>query len=148
MKKLIRNFIILHTILFIVTGVGIWFILNRFFPSISLFGYSIVPLFFYVLGLFFICCLRRTSLDESNKMVNTYMMFRMIKIFVSLSGLIIYSILYKETIRSFAIVFLIFYIINLVWETYVFTQLEKYIKFKMEQNKPPIERINSDELED
>lgn len=147
MKKIIRNFIILHTILFVVAGVGIWLILHYFFPNMQVDGYSMIPLFFYVLGLFFIVFLRRTSLDKTKKLVNTYMMFRMIKVFATFVILIVYWLIDKSNIRSFAIVFLIFYLINLIWETYIFTFIEKYIKFKMDQNKPPVEQINSDDLE-
>ncbi len=144
MKKLISKIILLHTILLIVAGGGVWFILKHFFPNMQVDGYALIPLFFYVLGLLFIVFLRRSALRESKKMVNTYMMFRMIKMFATFVILIAYWVIDKQHIRSFAIIFLIFYSMNLVWETYIFTQIEKYIKFKIEQNKPPVEQVNSD----
>lgn len=147
MKKLISNIIILHTILFVGTGVGIWLILTYFFPNMQLDGYALIPLFFYVLGLLFIVFLRRSALKESKKTVNTFMMFRVIKVVAILMILIAYWLIDKQNIRSFAIVFLMFYLIHLMWETYIFTQIEKYIKFKMEQNKPPAEQIDSDVVE-
>ena len=145
MKKLTTKFFIIHTILSIVTGVGIWYILNHFFPFLIVRGYIIIPLFFFILGALFIYRFRHTSLSKPKEMVNTYMLMRMIKIFISFVIIFIYWLIHKPNIRSFAIVFVIFYLINLVWETYIFTKMENYLKFKLDQKKPPIERIDTDE---
>ena len=49
--------------------------------------------------------------------------------------------IHQAGIRSFAIVFIIIYLIDLVWETYIYLRMEKYIKNKSEHNKPPKEPI-------
>ena len=67
---------------------------------------------------------------------------RMIKIFVSAVILFIYWIVDKDHIRNFAIIFVIFYVINLIWETYIYLRMEMYIKYKGDQKKPPRERID------
>lgn len=97
--------------------------------------YYIVPLFFYLLGVVFIIQFRRTPVNEPKKMVNLYMLMRMIKIFMSVILILIYWFLDKPHIRSFAIIFVIFYLINLIWETYIYMRMELYFKYKDKQHK-------------
>lgn len=140
MKKLVVYFVILHTAMLLITGFGIWFILKHFFPQILIGSYYIVPLFFYILGLIFILQFRQTP-REAAKMVNMHLMTRSVKIFTSLGVILIYWALDKTSARNFAIIFIIFYLVTLIWETYIYLRIEKYIKFKDEQEKPPAERI-------
>jgi len=70
------------------------------------------------------------------------MLLRMIKIFISAAIIFIYWIMDKEGIRSFAIIFIVFYVINMIWETYIYMRMEMYFKYKGDQHKPPRERID------
>ena len=141
MKKLIFNFLIFHTVVMAVTGVGIWLLLEAFFPTLLVKGYYIIPLFFYLLGILFITQFRHSAITHQTKMVNLYMLLKVIKVFVSFITILIYWFIHQAGIRSFAIVFIIFYLIDLVWETYIYLRMEKYIRNKSEHNKPPKEQI-------
>ena len=141
MKKLIINFLIFHTVVMAVTGVGIWLLLEAFFPILLVKGFYIIPLFFYLLGILFITQFRLSAITHPMKMVNLYMLLKMIKVFVSFITIVIYWFIHQAGIRSFAIVFIIFYLIDLVWETYIYLRMEKYIRNKSEHNKPPKEQI-------
>jgi len=112
------------------------------FPEVQVKGYIFIPLFFYIMGLIFIYRFNRTPLDKPAGVVNVYMMMRIIKIFVSFVILLFYWILDKNHIRNFAVIFIIFYVINLLWETNIYLWMEKYIKHKKDQEKPPHERID------
>ncbi|MDR2817077.1 MAG: hypothetical protein LBB62_10320 [Proteiniphilum sp.] len=135
MKKLTKYFFIVHTAMLLITGFGIWFILYKFFPDIMVDRYYIIPLFFYLLGIIFIYRFRRTPVNEPKKMVNLYMLMRMIKIFTSFVIILIYWLLDKIHIRNFAVIFVIFYLINLIWETYIYMRMELYFKYKDKQQK-------------
>lgn len=135
MKKLTIYFLIVHTIMSLITGFGIWFILLKFFPETMVDYYYIVPLFFFLMGIIFIFRFKRTPVNEPKKMVNFYMLMRMIKIFMSAVLILLYWFLDKAHIRSFAIIFIIFYIINLIWETYIYMRMELYFKYKDKQLK-------------
>ena len=141
MKKLVVYFIILHTAMLLITGFGMWLILSHFFPEILIDSYVIIPVFFYILGIIFILQFRRTP-REAGKVVNVYMLIRTFKIFTSFAIILIYWVLDKANIRNFAILFIIFYLISLIWETYIYLRMEKYIKYKKDQEKPPTERIS------
>ncbi len=97
--------------------------------------YFIIPLFFYLMGIIFISQFRRTPISNPKKMVNLYMLMRMIKVFLSVTIILIYSILDKPNIRNFAILFVVFYLINLIWETYIYMRMELYFKYKDKQQK-------------
>ncbi len=142
MKKLTRYFLMLHTAMILITGFGMWIILKQFFPEMLVKGYILVPLFFYVMGLIFIYLFNRTPLDKPAGAVNTYMLMRMIKIFVSFVIILLYWLFDKVHLRNFAIIFIIFYLINMIWETNIYLWMEKYIKYKKDQEKPPRERID------
>ncbi len=133
MKKLALYFLIAHTLLVLATGFGVWFILKKFFPEIMIEHYYIIPLFFYLLGFIFIWRVKRTPVNEPKKMVNLYMLMRMIKIFLSAVLILLYWMCDKPNIRSFAIIFIVFYVINLIWETYIYMRMELYFKHKHEE---------------
>ncbi|WP_298650881.1 hypothetical protein [uncultured Proteiniphilum sp.] len=135
MKKLAIYFLIVHTTLLLITGFGIWFILDNFFPEIMVDYYYIIPLFFYLMGIIFIYRFRRTPVGEPKKVVNLYMLMRMIKIFMSVVIILLYWFLDKPHIRNFAIIFVVFYLINLIWETYIYIRMELYFKYKDKQQK-------------
>lgn len=137
MNKLTKYFLIFHTIMILATGVGLWFILKLFFPEMLVKGYFIIPLFFYLMGLIFIFRFRRTPLDNSVQLVNLYMLIRVIKIFTSFAIILLYWLIHQPYIRNFASIFVIFYLISLIWETYIYLRMEKYIKYMKEQNKKP-----------
>lgn len=142
MKKLTKYFIIIHTAMQLITGFGIWILLKEFYPEILIKSYFIIPLFFYVMGLIFIYLFNHTSIDKPQKVVNVYMLLRMIKIFISGVIIFIYWLVDKPELRHFTIIFVIFYVINLIWETYIYMRMEMYFKYKGDQKKPPRERID------
>ena len=139
MKKLIINFLIIHTVVMAVTGVGVWLLTVAYFPALQAKGYVVIPLFFYLLGIIFITQFRRSAITHPVKMVNLYMLLKVIKVFVSFITILIYWFIHKAGLRSFVIIFIIFYLIDLVWETYIYLRMEKYIKYKSDHDKPPKE---------
>lgn len=136
MKRLITCFIILHTSMVLITGGGIWWLTNCFFPNLLIDEYWVIPLFFFILGLVFIGQFPKAIFKKKrDKLVNLYMLMRMIKIFTSFVFILVYWFIDKQNIRNFAILFIIFYLMNLIWETYIYTRMEKYIKQKDNQEK-------------
>lgn len=142
MKKLTIYFLIVHTAMLLIMGFGIWFIINKFFPSIMIEHYYIIPLFFYLMGIIYISRLRRTPIDKPKKMVNLYMLIRMIKIFLSFMVILLYWLIDKPNIRNFAIIFVVFYLVNLIWETYIYMRMELYLKHKSEGFHSPQKPID------
>lgn len=135
MHKLVNKYLTIHTTMLFVLGIGGWFVLKFMFPEVQIKGYSIIPLFFYFIGVALFLQFSRVSISKPSNTANMYMRMRVIKVFISFAIIIAYWLINKPDIRAFAIAFAVFYLIYLIWETFVFLRLEKYIRANKNQNK-------------
>ena len=140
MSKLIKYLYFFHTLVMVIIGIGVWFIINQFFPDMMVNGFGVIPVFFYFMGIIFIWRFKKAPFHDSGYIVNLYMLLRMIKVFTSFAIILIYWLVHKSYIRNFAIIFIIFYLISILWETYIYLRMEKYMKYKADQNKHHEER--------
>lgn len=90
--------------------------------------YPFVPLFFFIIGVLTISIF--VSVDKTNpgKLVNVYMLIKMIKMLLSAIFALVYIIGIKDNNLSFGVVFAIYYLIYLGLETYFYSRMEKAIK--------------------
>jgi uncharacterized membrane protein YiaA len=135
MKKFVRKFWIIHTLLLLALGVGVWVALKFLFPELEVKGYFIIPLFFYLIGVVLFWRFRRISISNPSKTTNMYMQMRVIKMLLSFAILIAYWLLNKPGIRSFAIVFAVFYLVYLIWETFLLLRFEEHIRSMRNENE-------------
>ena len=145
MRKLVRHFIIVHTVMLFVVGFGVWFVLERFFPDMLIDSYFVIPAFFYVAGLVLIVVLRRMPKNQPRQMVNLYMLLRVIKMLAALGIVAIYWFFDRAQIRSFATIFAVFYLIYLIIETYIYSKMEIFLKMKEKENHPKIKKPLKDQ---
>lgn len=140
MDRLTKYLYLFHTIIMIIIGVGGWLVVHHLFPQMKFNGYAIIPCFFYLMGVVFIWRFKVAPFHNSARIVNLYMLLRMIKIFASFAVLVIYWLIHTTYIKNFAIVFVVFYLISIMWETHIYLRMEKYIKNETEQNRDLEER--------
>lgn len=140
MDRLAKYLYLFHTIIMIVIGVGGWLVVHHIFPQMKFNGYAIVPSFFYLIGLIFIWRFKIAPFHNSVHIVNIYMLLKMIKTFASFIVIAIYWLIHTTYIKNFAIVFAIYYILSIIWETLMYLRMEKYMKREFEQNRHPEER--------
>ncbi len=126
MKKLRRKFILLLTLFVVVIGFGSWLVLIRFFPQLAFLDYPIIPLFFLIVGIVSIYILTGLKIDKPNKLLNTFMLIRGVKMFLALILTTIYWLVDRAEIKSFAIMMVVFYLCYLFLETYIYIQLETW----------------------
>ena len=136
MKKLRRKFIFLLTLFVVVIGFGSWLILIHFFPQLAFFYYPLIPLFFFIVGVVSIYILTGLKIDRPNKLLNTFMLIRGIKMFLALVLTTIYWLVDRAEIKSFAIMMVVFYLCYLFLETYIYIKLETWNR----KNLPPINK--------
>ena len=67
---------------------------------------------------------------DKKQMVNVYMLTKVVKILLSLVVIAIFAFNYKEQLKGFIIVFILFYLLYLAVETSLFVKIEKHIKEK------------------
>ncbi len=128
MKKLKRKFIVLLTLFIGIVGFGGWLILIHFFPTLAFKDFPIIPVFFFTVGLISIFVLTELKITKPNKLLNTFMMIRGIKMLLAVILTIIYWLLDRAEIRSFAIMLAAFYLCYLFLETYIYIQIETWNK--------------------
>ena len=138
MKKLRRRFILLLVLFIVVVSIGSWLILNMFFPHLLFQDYPLVPLFFLIVGVVSIYTLTKLKLDKPNKLINTFMLVRGVKMFFAIILALAYWKVNSADIKSFAIALVVFYLFYLFLETYIYIKLEKW-------NRKNLSLINKEE---
>jgi predicted neutral ceramidase superfamily lipid hydrolase len=128
MKKLRRRFLLLLTVFIVIVGFGSWLILIHFIPSLAFYDYPLIPLFFYTVGIVSIYILTGLKIDKPNKLLNTFMLIRGIKMFLAIVMATTYWLLDRAEIRSFAIMLVAFYLCYLFLETYIYIKIETWNK--------------------
>ena len=140
MKKLRLKFITLLTFFIVIVGFGGWLILIHFIPSMAFYDYPIIPIFFFTVGLVSINVMTRLKIDKPNKLLNTFMLIRGIKMMLAVILTTIYWLADRAEIKSFAIMLVAFYLCYLFLETYIYIQLETWNK----KNLPPLKKKEND----
>ena len=140
MSKLIKYIYVFHTLVVLIVGIVGWLITHRLLPHMSIIGYVIIPTFFYIVGLIFIWRFKKAPFHNSGYIINLFMLLKMVKIFTSFGIILIYWFIHQAYIRNFAIIFIIFYLISTLWETFIYMKMEKDMKIESDQNKHEEER--------
>lgn len=107
----------------------LYYVFPQFFPN---WYFQIVFFFLIIESLLmnFVATKRKSA--SSKKMVNVYMLCKVVKILTSLVFITIYALVVKENIKSFVLVFVVFYGLYLFFETYLFSKIEKELKEKQQ----------------
>jgi len=124
--------IILSIALFgIVLGALIQALLNYQFPQFYPNWYEGILAFFIILESLILIYVDSASRKVTQRqMLNTYMLTKVIKVFAALIFIGIYALTIKENIKSFVLIFMIFYLLFLAFESYLFLRIEKRLKKK------------------
>ena len=70
---------------------------------------------------------------EQKKLVNLYMSTRVAKIILSLAFIGIYSLVEVTGLKNFVMVFMLFYLLSIGFETWYFIKIEKRVKERKEE---------------
>lgn len=128
MHKLTNQLMALTAVLQIVLGWSGWLILKSLYPEMSLFWYAYMPLLFALLGIVSIILFGKNYKMKATKLVNLYLLMKLVKFFVVGVFFLGFYFIVKENIRVFASVFAIYYAFYILLETFIFYSIEKQIK--------------------
>lgn len=134
MEKLRNKLILILTAVILVVGLATQTVMTKFFSTELFYGYLSIPVFYMVIGLASIFFLTHDKNLSAEKRARQYMMHRTIKLLLAFAFIIIYWLINKADIKPFAIVFVVFYLIYLFFETYLYMQIEKTLKKNENQN--------------
>ena len=132
MEKTRSKFILILTAVILITGFGLKYLITEALPQYSFSAFTSIPVFFFLLGLGLIYTLTGINNTDGKKLVNKYMLMRVIKVLLSLAFLLVYWLINKREIKNFAVAFIVFYMIFLIFETWVYLQVEKKMKKNVE----------------
>lgn len=105
-------------------------VLHYFFPGFSWNWFAGVFLFFMVIESFIInLVINNSNNNDKKRLVNIYMLSKTVKIVLSLFFVLIYYLIAGGAdLKMFIIVFVAFYFLFLLAETYLLGKIEKHIK--------------------
>jgi hypothetical protein len=114
----------------LLVGAIIAIILHSYFPGFSWNWYLGIFIFFMVVETFILNLVEKNSHSEDKKrLVNIYTLTKVIKIVLSLIFVLTYYIIERtNNLKMFIIIYIVFYILFLIAETFLFTRVEKHIK--------------------
>lgn len=128
MKALRYKLELILTVVMLIAGWGIWWVQTTYFPVAVITAYPFIPLTFYISGLGLIEIIYRLDKSNPRKLVNMYMLLRVIKMLIAGILALIYLLYLHATTKPFIVAFGIFYLVYLLFETYAIYSFEKQIK--------------------
>lgn len=116
----------------LIVGAGAAALLHYYFPGFSWNWFLAIFIFFLIVESLIINLVANNSRAKDNKkLVNIYMLTKVLKVVLSLVFVLVYFIIERTNgLKLFAIVFIGFYLLFLFAETYLLTKIEKHIKLK------------------
>jgi hypothetical protein len=116
----------------LLVGAGIAAILHYCFPGFSWNWFLAVFIFFLALEILIVNLIANNSRSGNDKrLVNIYMLTKVLKVVLSLAFILVYFLVERTMgIKPFIIIFIAFYLLFLIAETYLLTKIERHIKLK------------------
>lgn len=128
MKELRTKIVVLFTFLMLVAAWGFWWLQTALMPAGVIEAYPFIPLVFYFSGIVLVQTLYRLDKTNPRKLVNVYMLLKLLKMVIGGIMALIYLLVLHAPLKPFIIVFAAFYMLYILFETYVFYSFEKQIK--------------------
>ena len=128
MKELRTKVVVLFTFLMLVAAWGFWWLQTVLIPTGAIDAYPFIPLMFYFSGIVLVQTLYRLDKTNPRKLVNVYMLLKLLKMVIAGIMALIYLLVLHTPLKPFIIVFAAFYMLYILFETYVFYSFEKQIK--------------------
>ena len=128
MKELRTKIVVLFTFLMLVAAWGFWWLQTLLIPTGAIDAYPFIPLVFYFSGIVLVQTLYRLDKTNPRKLVNVYMLLKLLKMVIAGIMALIYLLVLHTPLKPFIIVFAAFYMLYILFETYVFYSFEKQIK--------------------
>ena len=117
----------------LISGAGIGALLYYVFPQFcpDLNWYAGTVFFFLTLEVLLMgFIISKSETSTSKKMVNVYMLAKVVKMLLSLVFVAVYVLVVKTNVTNFVLVFIVFYMLYLFIETFLFSKLEQQLKGK------------------
>jgi len=129
-----RNYL-LHTALLTavigIAGGGAYYLIN---PHHYFGGYPLIPLFFFVFGVFMINMTENCRHRMPGRMLQIYLLVRVMRMLVSMFVMLVYCVAVRGEARAFLLTFIANYLIYLMYDSWFFFTFEANRKQKKKSN--------------
>lgn len=115
-----KNFLLWLTLIMLVAGVGVYFIIQEFFPEHYFSLYPAIPLFFYAFGWYYIYIFDHSRKKNNSNALSVYIGTKVVKMLIAMLIMLLYLIFTQSHRADFIIVFFLFYLFSIIYETLYF----------------------------
>ena len=133
-----RNYLLQTTLLTVlVGGIGGWayYSVN---PHHYFGGYPLIPLFFYIFGIFMISMTENCRHHIPGRMLQIYLLMRVMRMLASIIVMLIYCVIVREELKGFLLTFIANYLIYLIYDSWFFFTFEANRKMKKKKENETI----------
>ena len=133
-----RNYLLQTTLLTVlVGGIGGWayYSVN---PHYYFGGYPLIPLFFFVFGVFMINMTESCRHRMPGRMLQIYLLMRVMRMLASIIVMLIYCVIVREESKGFLLTFIANYLIYLIYDSWFFFTFEANRKMKKKKENETI----------
>lgn len=129
-KALICKMLAFGLILGAVVGLVCYYIQPQWYPQ----WYPQILAFFLIIETAIVSYVALVCDKKTDRqLLNTYMLTKVVKIFLALGFVGIYAAVDGTNLKNFVLIFIILYVLFLFFESYLFTQIEKHLKQQKKQ---------------
>ncbi len=125
-----RKYLIQSALLTLLVGVcggGLYF---NLFPHHYFVGYPVIPVFFFVFGLFTISIMEMCRRHSPDRLLQVYLLLRVMRMLFSIIVMAIYGVVVHNKVRAFLLTFIANYLIYLIYDSRFFFMFEMNRKMK------------------
>lgn len=128
-----RNYLLFTALLTIlVGGLGGWAYYSAF-PHHYFSGYPLIPLFFYVFGVFMVSMTETCRQRMPRRMLQIYMLMRVMRMLASFIVMVVYCVAVREEAKEFLLTFIANYLIYLIYDSWFYFTFEANRKLKRKE---------------
>lgn len=133
-----RNYILQVALLtLLIGGVGGW-IYYSIFPHHYFSGYPLIPIFFFVFGVFMISMTETCRHKMPGRMLQIYLLMRVMRMIVSIIVMLVYCLAVREEAKEFLLTFIVNYLIYVIYDSWFFFTFEANRKMKKQKKNETI----------
>lgn len=125
-----RNFLVFLTLFTLATGGVGALILHFLVPGHYFGGYPLIPVYFFMFGVFYIYMFDACRCHVPEKMMMLFLGAKVLKLLVSVFLMIIYCVTVPASATEFLLTFMSFYLGYLIYESWFFFVFEWNRKIK------------------
>ena len=115
-----RKFLVYLTLFTLLLSVAGALILHYLEPGHYFGGYPLIPVYFFLYGVFYIYMFDACRRHAPQRMVMLFLGMKMMKFIISMFLLIIYCVAFPDSAVAFMLTFVLFYLGYLIYESWFF----------------------------